>query len=109
MEPPLAATAGKRVVGLRRLGKRIVIAFEDHAAAIAQKHYLPVTEQDFQLASRQGAAKALQKQTLPGHDSTGQELPNSEHIPQKLAGSVIQRPLLAMWEVPLIGLEPITR
>ena len=29
VEPPLAAAAGRRVVGLRRLGKRIAIGLED--------------------------------------------------------------------------------
>jgi formamidopyrimidine-DNA glycosylase len=29
VDPPLSAVAGKRVIGLRRIGKRLVIAFED--------------------------------------------------------------------------------
>ncbi len=47
VDPPLSATHGKRVVGLRRLGKRIVIALEDelflvlHLMIAGRLHWRP--------------------------------------------------------------------
>src|SRR5690349_18784770 len=47
MDPPLSATAGKAVTGLRRLGKRIVIGVEDdiwlvlHLMIAGRLHWRP--------------------------------------------------------------------
>jgi len=48
VEPPVAAVTGKRVVGLRRLGKRIVVALEDdlflvvHLMIAGRLHWKPL-------------------------------------------------------------------
>ena len=55
VDPPLSAASGRRVVGLRRLGKRIVWTFEDELFFVLEgKLLLDLEDRTVELSPRQG-------------------------------------------------------
>lgn len=93
----------------------VVCSWIGHAAAIAQKHYLQVTDGDFQKAAKGGAksgALPAQKAAQSPAGKDYQQLTKMEKAPENrgfVQGEAIPVIPGQMASMPLVGLEPTTR
>lgn len=106
VEPPLSAAEGKRIVGLRRLGKRIVFALEDELFLVL---HLMVAGR---LQWKERGAKVPGKIGLAAFDfsssSGGGTLTLTEASPKKRASLAVVRGEVALRAHDPGGIEPLT-
>ncbi|HYY54994.1 MAG TPA: DNA-formamidopyrimidine glycosylase family protein, partial [Candidatus Dormibacteraeota bacterium] len=100
-DPPIAALDGKRVRGIRRLGKRIVIAFDDdlflvlHLMIAGRLHW------------REAGAALGSKYALAAFDFDDGSLVLTEAGPKKRASLHLVRGEAALEEFRRGGIEPL--
>ncbi|MFA9443901.1 Fpg/Nei family DNA glycosylase [Egicoccus sp. AB-alg6-2] len=119
-DPPVSAVEGRRVIGLRRLGKRIVFAFEDDAApsdAVADADAGLFAVLHLMIAGRlrwrEPGAKVPGKVGMAAFDFTGGELGDgtlvlTEAGTKKRASLHLVRGESALQEHDRGGVDPIT-